>query len=181
MASFDPAPAEDALESEREAWAARHDTRSRVRQVITGTREPVSAAEIADRARCSTNAARKYLDELAEERLVLASTGRRGARYRRNDEYFRWRRAFDLSREHPASALVDRLSDLEGRTSNFRDRFGAASPDEVDFPPEDVPHEDLHDLWEALNEWESVRREVSLHEDALRLSRRRSEEPHPTG
>lgn len=173
MPEFDPAPSEDALDAERDAWVEAHDTRDRVKQVLAGTREPAPASAIADEARCSERAAQKHLERLAEEGIALRSTDSRGARYRRNDAYHRWKRANRLSIEHSVEELLDRIAELEDADEQYRERFDAAAPSDVTFPPDDADHEALHARWEALNTWESVRRDREVYDDALRLARDR--------
>lgn len=172
MSGFDPAPSEDALAEERERWTADRDTSERVRDVVLGLRDPRSAGEIADRARCSANAARKHLENLAD--LGVARTVDDGGttRYARNDEYVRWREANELATEHGVETLLDRIADLEARDDAFRERFGVDGPDAVAFP-DDADHETLEERWTATGEWATVRRRMGIYRDAVRMARRR--------
>ena len=100
MSDFGPEPPDDMLDGEIEKWKQTHDTRQRIKQVMTGVRDPMPVSQIAERVRCSPKSARKYLDELVEERIVLRVDDPQGDRYCRNDEYFTWRRAHQLSVDH---------------------------------------------------------------------------------
>lgn len=177
MVEFGPAPSDTALETELAEWEQSHDTRQRVKQVMVGIREPTPASTVAERARCSPNTARKHLRELVDERIVLKVDGPQGTRYHRNDEYFAWRRAHQLSVTHTEEDLLSHLEGLGDRDQEFRDRFKAATPTDVDFPPDDISHDDLHGLWEDLTAWANVRRDVALIRDAIRLAHKRGEEP----
>lgn len=73
------------LEEEVAEWKKTHDTRQRIKHILIGIREPVSASQIAEQARCSPKTARKYLEELVDERIALKVDGPRGDRYYRNE------------------------------------------------------------------------------------------------
>lgn len=174
MTDFDPAPLEETERREREEWIETTDTRQRVREVVSGLREPTPVREIADQAACSENSARKHLADLADLGVVRETADDQGARYCRNDEFFRWRRANELAREHSVDALADRLADLEAEAERYREEYGVASPDEV--PVEDAPdHASAHDRWRDATEWATVRRDVGVHRDAIRIARRQNE------
>lgn len=172
MSDFDPAPTEDAERREREEWIETTDTRQRVREVVSGLHEPTPVREIADRAACSENSARKHLADLADLGVVREVSDDQSARYCRNDEFFRWRRANELAREHSVDTLVDRLADLEAEAERYREKYDVASPDEI--AVEDAPdHESSHDRWRDATDWATVKRDVSVHRDAIRIARRR--------
>lgn len=174
MADFDPAPSGDTERREREAWIETTDTRQRVREVVSGLRDPTPVREIADRAACSGNSARKHLADLADLGVVREVNDDQGARYCRNDEFFRWRRANELAREHSVDTLVERLADLETEAERYREEYDVATPDEI--AVEDAPdHASAHDRWRDATDWASVRRDVGVHRDAIRIARRQNE------
>lgn len=174
MENFDPAPPDELLEEEETAWKQSHDTRERIKHVLIGLREPTPVSQIAESAHCAAKTARKHLEAFADERLALKIDDPQGTRYCRNDEYFAWRRAHQLSVEHTETALLDRLGELEARVQAYQNQFDATAPSDVAFPPEDATHEEIHELWEALTTWETVVRDIDRYREALRLSRKRS-------
>lgn len=176
MASFGPAPSDENLDDELESWVQTRDTRHRIKQVMAGIREPKPVSHIAERARCSSKTARKHLEELVDERIVSKTDDPQGARYRRNDEYFVWRRAHQLSVEHSEAELLDQLEDLKNREETHRNRFDAELPGNVVFPPEDASHDEIHEMWEALTSWETLRNDIQRYREALRMARNRSDE-----
>lgn len=176
MGEFGLSPSKEALETEREQWLETRDTRERIKDVAIGLREPAPVAEIAELAHCSANAARKHLTHLADLGIVRRAGGDRTTRYARNDEYVRWRRANELATEQRPDELLAGLERLEATEARFRERYGVPTPEEVDFPDE-ADHESIHDRWEDTGEWETVRREIDVHKDALRMARRRDELP----
>jgi len=176
MRGFDPAPTDEAFESERQQWVESRDTRERIEEVVVGLRDPTPVAEIADLARCSANAARKHLAHLADLGVVrrVGETG--PTRYARNDEYVRWRRANKLATEHDGEELLSGLERLETEEERFREQYDVPTPDGIEFP-DDVGHEEINDRWTDAGEWESVRREIAVHKEAIRMVRRRGELP----
>lgn len=170
MSEFDPEPDETALTDEREAWTDSEDTHERIRAVITGLQEPVTAPTVAERAACSTNAARKHLNEFVTLGIVRKREDSRGARYVRNDAYFRWRRANELAENHTIEELLNAVDDLEAQAEQFRQQFDAATPAEVDLP-EDITHAELEDWLEKLSRWETIREAIDRHTEAIRISR----------
>ena len=100
MSSFGPVPSDSAIEDEITDWKQSQGTRQRVKQVVAGVRTPLAASDVAEQAHCTTKSARKYLEELTDERIARKIDDSRGARYQRNEEYHRWRRADALSTEH---------------------------------------------------------------------------------
>jgi DNA-binding MarR family transcriptional regulator len=175
MSDFGPAPSDEAFEEELRTWERTQDTRQRIKQVVIGVRDPTSPSRIASRARCSPKTARKHLRDLADERIVLRIDDPQGDRYRRNDEYFAWRRAHRLSIERSEAELLDRLEELEERDREYRTCFDEESPRVVEFPLEGATHDEIHELRESLTAWENVRRDIERYHEALRLARRRSD------
>jgi hypothetical protein len=176
MVDFDPAPSDELLKEEEMAWKQTHDTRQRLKHVLTGIRDPTPVSQIAERAQCSAKTARKHLEELVDERLVLKIDDPQGNRYCRNDEYFAWRRAHQLSVEHTEAALLDQLDELETHEQTYHDQFDATTPTDVEFPPEGATHDEIHEMWEALTTWETLRRDIDRYREALRLARKRSDD-----
>ena len=168
-------PSEDTLDAEREEWVETHDTRQRVKDVITGVREPIPASEVAERAQCSPNAARKHLEEFVDLGVVQARTDGRTRRYVRNDEYFRWRRANRLACTKSVEWLLDELKELEERNVAFREKFEVSTPADVRLP-DDAGHADIHDRLEASREWATIREEMNVYRDAIRMARRSGDE-----
>ena len=110
-------------------------------------------SEIADHAACSTDGARDALTQLVEMGVVK-TRGSRPVEYRRNDEYFRWKRVETLSSEHTADELRTEIDTLVTEDASPQDRFNVPDPDVV--PPaliEDQSHKAAHETLEALSRW----------------------------
>jgi len=170
MPEFGPEPSDSSIADEREEWHDSQDTRDRIRSVATGLQEPATVATVADRAGCSANAARKHLNALADLGIVQRVEDNR-SRYVRNDAYFRWRQANELATTNSTESLLDELAELETREEEFRDRFDAATPEDVDIPV-DGSHSDIETRLDTLSEWQTIRDAIDRHKEALRIARR---------
>jgi predicted ArsR family transcriptional regulator len=133
-----------------------------VYDVVTGTTDYASAADVADAADCSTDGARDALSQLVEMGIAEQREGR-PVTYRRNESYFRWRRVEELAREHTAAELREEVDALLTEDRALQERFGVADPDAVTPTAfETADHDEVHDRWEALTRWRTVRRDVAL-------------------
>jgi predicted ArsR family transcriptional regulator len=170
MSEFDPAPSDEALEQQRKRWVETRDTHQRIKDIIVGIRQPAPIAQIAEQAQCSKNAARKHLTELADLGVAQKETASQRTRYSRNDEYFRWHQANELAATNSAEELFDRLQTLEVVDEEFQERYGVSTPDAVPFP-KDADHETIHERWEAIGEWTTIRRDTVIYRDSIRIVR----------
>ena len=141
------------------------DTKQRVYGAVLHAREPMTAAEIADRADCSAESARTHLSFYSDLGIVIRHEGR-PVRYERNDDYFEWRRVNELAREHTVDELQTRVSELTDQIEAYRDEYGVDSPADVDvleYGPERVD-----DVYADLGDWATAIEERQLHERARR-------------
>lgn len=151
-------------------WRAERTTFQRIYDVLVGTREYATVGEFAAQADCSESAARDALEQLSEWGIARRRDGR-PAGYRRNDSYFRWRRAERLAREHSAAHLRERIEDLLDTDERFQNQYGVPDPGAVstgDVPVAD--HDALHERWADLREWQTVRRDIVVLKRAVELA-----------
>lgn len=142
----------------------------RVYRVALQLYEPTRVAEVAARADCSPDTARRHLARLADIGVV-ERTSNDPDTFARNSSYFEWRKRNRLEQLSRAE-LEDRLLALTDRESAFRERYDADAPGEVDaFEHADYP--DIEDVWTELSEWETVRERIRRLENVRR--RRQSE------
>ena len=139
------------------------DTKQRVYGAVLHAREPMTAAEIAERADCSDESARTHLSFYADLGIVVRHEGR-PVRYERNDDYFEWRRVNELARENTIDELQTRVSELTDRIERYRDEYGADSPADVDVLEFDA--EEVDDVYVDLGDWATAIEERRLHERA---------------
>ena len=141
------------------------DTKQRVYGAVLHARDPMTAAEIAERADCSAESARTHLSFYADLGIVVRHDGR-PVRYERNNDYFEWRRVNELARKNTVEELQARVSELTERIEEYRNDYGAESPAEVNVLEFDAEHVD--DVYADLGDWATVIEERRLHERARR-------------
>jgi len=139
------------------------DTKQRVYGAVLHAREPMMAAEIAERADCSEESARTHLSFYADLGIVIHHDGR-PARYERNDDYFEWRRVNELANVHTVEELQARVSDLTDQIEAYREEYDADSPGDVDVLEFDA--ERVDDVYADLGDWATAIEERRLHERA---------------
>lgn len=166
MTEFDPVPESDATQRR---WHEGTDTFDRVYDVLLGVTSPTAYTEVAERADCSPNAAKKHLERLAEMGIARADRESRPATYERNEGYLEWQDASRIATELSVEAIVDRVEALEQQRTEYEAQFGAEDPRTVSaFDHDD--HETIHERMTAVSEWQGVIRDIRLYELARQLS-----------
>lgn len=165
VSDFDPVPATDP----GQRWQSGTDTFDRVYDVLLGTTQPTSSADIAERADCSPNAAKKHLDRLVEMGIARVDDGATPIRYQRDEAYLEWQEASRIARELTTEEIVDRVAELEAEREAHEERFDAEDPATVSALDGD-DHRAVHERMSALGEWQAVLRDVRIYELARQLS-----------
>ena len=148
-------------------WMKGRTTFQRVYDILVGTTKPSTAAAFSEWADCSENGARGALEQLTEMGIA-ERTDSRPACYQRNPSYFRWKRVETLAREYSVGKLQARLSSLIETDNAFQSEYGVPTPDAVDSPDDPTEdHEVVHERWEDLTEWRTVRRDITLVKRAV--------------
>jgi predicted transcriptional regulator len=148
-----------------EQWREDRTTFQRIYDVLVGTYDPATAKEFAGWADCSTNGARRALEQLVEMGIA-DRTDTRPVTYRRNPSYFRWKRIETLAREHSSSDLRTRVEALIEEDRAFQEKYGVPDPDAVVVDDTTI-HEQLHERWDDLTEWRTIRRDIGVLERAI--------------
>lgn len=154
----------EATRQKRQEWDEGKTTRDRVYETAIQLYDSADAATVAERADCSTDAARQHLEWFADVGIVERHPGR-PTTYRRNESYFDWKRVDELRREYDLADLADRLADLTEKERAYRERYDADHPADVD-ALDASDHDAVHEVWLDLNDWRTVRREMRLLERA---------------
>lgn len=163
----DEAPPEEPP-SLAEEWSEQDESQSAresVYAVALQLYDPARVREIADRAGVSKESAREYLKWFAEIGLVEQTTESPDA-FVRNEAYFEWRRIQRL-RARPAEERERELRQLSETAREYREKFDASGPEEVDALAFG-DYTDLEDVWMELQEWRTVRRRIRELERARR-------------
>jgi len=100
--------------------------------------------------------------------IVLADRNGRPACFHRNRAYLEWQRANTLAREHTREELRHRLEAIEDRERSFRDTYGTDDPNAVNVFEHDS-HARIHEVWDDLGEWRTIRRDKRSFDLARRM------------
>ena len=166
MTGFDPTP--ESSEARRR-WHEGADTFDRIYDVLLGITSPMTYTEIAERADCSPNAAKKHLERLAEMGIARANRESRPARYERNEGYLEWQDASRIATELSVEEIIDRVKTLEEQRAEYETQFGTTDPSAVSaFDHDD--HETIHERMTTISEWQGVIRDIQLYELARQLA-----------
>lgn len=148
--------------------------RERLYSVLVQTRDSTTAMEIADRAGCHPDTARKYLDWFAQLGLALRHDGR-PTTYERNEAYFEWRYVTELTAHHTLEDLREHIQSIQDQIATYRETYGADGPSLVDARKAAEEPTAIDAVWSDLANWASLEDELRLHERA----RQRVTEPPP--
>jgi predicted ArsR family transcriptional regulator len=162
--SPDDSPAFDVAEGFDEAMSGA-PADERVYRVALQLYEPARTAEVAERAACAPDTARRHLQRLAELGVIERVTDD-PATYQRNNSYFEWRKRQRLA-DRSMDELQDRLETLTARERTFRERYDAETPADVDALAH-ADHDELEDVWLDLSEWQTVRERIERLEAVRR-------------
>lgn len=157
-------------------WQEDRTTFQRVYDVLLGSQTFQTAQEFADHASCSETGARQALEQLVEMGIAERQDGR-PAHYRRNDAYLIWKRVEALARDHSPEELRQRVDGLIDEDETFQEAYGVPDPDAVstvDIPVDD--HNALHERWEDLSEWRTIRRDIRVLRQAVQRAEARLED-----
>jgi len=166
MTAFDPAPESGAS---RRRWQAGTDTFGRVYDVVLGITSPTPYTEIAERAECSPNAAKKHCDRLAGMGIARAVRDSRPVAFERNEGYLEWQDASRIAAELSVDEMIDRVGALESERQEYEARFETTDPAAVSVFA-DSDHASIHERMTAVSEWQGVIRELRLYELARQLA-----------
>ncbi|WP_458206706.1 DUF7342 family protein [Haladaptatus sp. NG-SE-30] len=129
----------------------------RVYRIALELTDPTRVTDVAERADCSKNAARRHLKRLVEIG-VLTQVTKNPATFERNEAYFEWRRLNRLS-ELSEQEYKERLGNLLAENEAYKETYDVSNPDAID-PLEYGEYGDPEQVWLDVNNWEAIRREI---------------------
>lgn len=154
----------DINERAKEAWRAETTSRERVRTVLTETAEFATAAAIAGRALTSEPTTRKYLEELVEDGVGVATQDGRTTRYKRNDGHQIDERIADLRETTSRDELVDGIREMKAQLQEYRDTYGVEGPEELV-----IELDAGDDGWADVGRWRTTRQNLAIAQAALQV------------
>jgi hypothetical protein len=129
----------------------------RVYRVALGLTGPTRVAEVASRADCSKNAARRHLKRLADIG-VLAHVSEQPDTFERNESYFEWRRLNRLS-DLSDEEYTERFGELLAEDEAYREEYNVDDPDALE-PLDYGKYGDAERVWLDLTNWRAIRQEI---------------------
>lgn len=142
---------EDINEFVSAEWKESTTARGRVRDIIYRAVTPMTAPEVAELAEVSPPTARTELSDLAEEGVVLAESSQNGTVYRRDSDWYRLKRVHRLAGK-PQPALESVLRRIEQEIREYKQTYGAESPEDLILEREEMGNE----AWQDLSEWRTA-------------------------
>ena len=174
--STSPEEFTDINEAIGQDWEADTTPYERVREVISHTYTPISAATVAGDSRTSPKTARKHLNALADEGFVATETGESGGRYYcRSSVSLVVEQAADILTHVSTDELVERISEMRERIGDFQAEYGIESPEKLAVEQtnrtlsEAVSDPEEPDA-EVLREWQTTRRNLAFANAALSIA-----------
>lgn len=132
-------------------------TDERVYRTALELYEPTTVSDIAARADCSKNAARRHLKRLADIGL-LTRVMENPESFTRNESYFEWRRLNRLS-ELSESEYKTRVGELLAENQEYQETYAVDKPSDID-PLDYDEYGDPEQVWLDLNNWEAIQTEI---------------------
>ncbi|HET7323834.1 MAG TPA: Rrf2 family transcriptional regulator [Halococcus sp.] len=166
----------DVNEAVGEEWEAETTPYERVREVISHVYTPLSVDVVAEDARTSPKTARKHLNALTHEGFVTTETGENGGTYyRRSPESLVVEQAADILAHLSTDELVERISEMRSRISDFQAEHGVESPEKLTVDRTNrVLSEAASDYEEldsdTIREWQTTRRNLAFANAALSIA-----------
>lgn len=139
--------------------------RERLYSVLVQTREPTHAADIAERAGCHPDTARKYLGWFAQLGIAVKYEGH-PTTFERNEAYFEWRYVTELAAQHALEDLQERSQLIQNRLDAYREEYEADDPSLVDAREIADETTGIDEVWSDLATWSTLEDELRLHERA---------------
>lgn len=143
-------------------WKAETTPFERIYEVIEGTHEAQSAAEIADRALVSEPTARRYLETLVNTGFAATVRDGRTTRYKRDEDRILMTRIRELRESASRDDLLEGIRRMKAELWEYEDEYEAISPEEL---ARNLSGDD--DGWDDVTTWKTTRRNLAVAQAAL--------------
>lgn len=157
----------DVNDTVEDEWIAETTPFERVYEIIRRAYDPVSAAELADRAHVSPTTARKHLRTLETAGEVTTSQDGQTTQYRRSETAIVTEHAQSLLAEQTPGEIASGIADMKTQIQAWREEHGVDSPEE--FARELAVDDADSDHGALLTEWQTTRRNLALAQAALAI------------
>jgi DNA-binding MarR family transcriptional regulator len=152
-----------------EEWIEETTPFERVYEIVRRAYDPVSATQIANRARVSPTTARKHLRTLVSSGEVTTSQDGQTTLYRRSETAIVTEHAQSLLAERTPEEIASGIADMKAKIRGWREEHDVDSPEEfareLDVDDADSDHGAL------LTEWQTTRRNLGIARAALAVNK----------
>ena len=150
----------DINERAKRTWKEGATSRQRIRMVLEETTTYATAAEIAENAITSEPTTRKYLEELVEDGIGIATQDGRTTQYKRSDGRQIDDRIDELRETTSRSDLIEGIRELKEQLQEYRDTYGVEGPEELA-----IEFDDGADI----GRWRATRLNLAIAQAALQV------------
>ncbi|GAB7010433.1 DUF7342 family protein [Halorubrum trueperi] len=152
-----------------ERWKEESKAIERVIEVVLSLGEPQTAGWIADEAHVSEQTTREHLGLLVDLGITTSTSARSVTKYQPDAAYLRYRAVSAAIERHSKDEILDSVEQLKEKVEGIAEDYGVESPDELRAlaAHEDVSSDEVKEYRIAASEWESVRRQLDVDEEAL--------------
>ena len=154
---------DDVNEHVKAEWKADTAPFERVYEVVEGTHEGQSAAEIAERALVSEPTARRHCKTLVNTGFAETETDGQTTLYRRNTDRILMSRIRELREEADREELLNGIKRMKSEIRRYEDQYGVVSPEEL----AQKLDADETEGWDDLTTWKTTRQNLAVAQAAL--------------
>lgn len=169
MSDFEPNPPQETINAIQDKWKEETDTFGRVYSTILGIADLKHCNEIADIAGCSSNAAKKHLDRLADMGIARKNPNPKWARYCRNEAYLEWQEANRIAEHLSTEEIIEEVRQLEIQSSEFEKQYESTDPNSASVYDGDS-HKEIHKRMKDISEWQKIEKDIRIYEFARHLA-----------
>ena len=158
------------IPEEVEQWVDETKGVERIISVAITTSRPRTAKWIAEQAVVSEATARDHLDTFAKLGVIASFRTSGVKRYHADEAFIHSREVSRAVREHSKEELVEMAESIKETLDSIDEEYDADSPDDLRAraAEEDTDIEAIRDLKTTASEWERLRDQLGVIEDAVR-------------
>lgn len=129
-----------------------------------------TAGWIGEQAHVSEQATREHLELFADLGVITATTVSGVTKYRPDPTWLRFKEVSTLVERHSRDELMDHAEAIKERIQEAEERYSVDSPDELrsKAAAADTPIEDIQEYRKVASEWEELKHELNVMEEALK-------------
>lgn len=155
---------------ELEKWVEETKGVERIISVAITTSEPHTAEWIADQAQVSEQTARDHLKTFSDLGIVAMITASGVTRYHADEAFIHYREVSRYVDQHSKEELFEKVEAVQTSLKDIKEEYDVRTPDELrsKAAEDDTDIEAIRQYKKTAAEWETLRDQLGVLEDALR-------------